>query len=191
MEGYKMTKVLGLLSTLLLGKFLGTDSQRPSVLLRLPMLMVRKVIQLFMVGFGALLVGVIAVGFFLRDVTFQLQTQGQLFFSASMWVSGILAIAAFVACGFVMRKRAWVNPDDLTLDVPMPPQPQVQQADATHAITTLLFDYLENRRARRAASTPAPHSEPPFVTAGASDYNLNKEMHYDYKDDYRQPNTVQ
>src|SRR5687768_6650785 len=99
-----MTKVLGLVTSLLLGKFLGTDSQRPSVLLRLPMLMVRKVIQLFMVGFGALLVGVIAVGFFLRDITSQLQTQGELFFTSSMWVSGLLAIAAFAGCGYVLRK---------------------------------------------------------------------------------------
>ncbi len=161
-----MMKILGLVASLLAGRIIGVSPQHPSVLLKFPMLMIRKIIRLFMLGFGSLLIAVMAVGFLLRDITSQLQTQGALYFTASLWVSGLLASAAFFSCAFFLRRKLWTNTEDLTLEVPMPAE-TARQMDPTHAISTLLFDFLENRKIRRT------NPEPPV------DYNMNKEMHYD------------
>jgi hypothetical protein len=161
-----MTKILGLVASLLVGRIMGGGVQQPSVLLKFPMLMIRKIIRLFMLGFGSLLIGVTAVGFLLRDITSQLQTQGALYFTASLWISGLLAAAAFFSCAFFLRRKIWTNTEDLSLEVPVPAE-TARQMDPTHAISTLLFDFLENRKVRRM------NQEQPV------DYNMNKEMHYD------------
>jgi hypothetical protein len=139
-----MTRILTLLASLIVGKLLG-DAQRASVLVKLPMLMVRKIIQLFFVGFGFLLTGIIALGLLLREVMIQLQDRGQVFFSPAMWVASGLMVLAFIGCGLALRRKIWLKPDS-SLD--SEPQPTM---DPTNALSTLLMDFLEDRKARRAA----------------------------------------
>ena len=115
-----MFKIFTIIATYLIGKSLNAanNSQGPSpFLFRLPLLMIRKILKLFMVGFGSLLIGVMGVGFLVKDLLFQLQTQSQLLLTPSMGVSLIVAILGFAVCILTFRKKNWLDAGDLTIPV--------------------------------------------------------------------------
>lgn len=133
-----------MLLSFMLGKLVAGPFQPPSTLMKLPMLMVRKVVQLFMLSFGALLVGVIGIGLFLREIIVQLQTDGQVIFSASMGISLLVAVVSWIGCAVVFKKSQWLDADDLKVDGERP------VTDVSSLLTRVLAGYLEEKSYQKA-----------------------------------------
>ena len=151
-----MLRLVTLLATYFIGKSLnhagGTHGPSP-FLFRLPLLMIRKVLKLFMMGFGSLLVGVMGLGFLLKDMIFQMQVNNQIFLTASAGISIVVGAAGFGLCAWTFRKKNWVDAGDLTVPAePMVGQEARHQPDLMTALTTIASDFLNEKANRRASA---------------------------------------
>lgn len=144
-----MLKVLSVLMTFFIGKVLGA-SQSPSTLIKIPLLMIRRVVQLSLIGLGSLVVGLIAVGFLLAEVTSQLRLQNEVILTSSIGTCLVLALAGVIGCAVVFRKKHWVEAENLT--APKEPQSSTREPDLMQALSMLIMDYVQEKSLRRQST---------------------------------------
>jgi hypothetical protein len=168
-----MAKIFSLLLSMMIGKISGGD---PQFLTRLPMLMVRKVVKQFFLGFAGLSIGVIGVGYMLREIISQLSLQEGIHLSSVLLLTILTAVCGFTACFMALRKAAWTSSEDLqVVQVSAPVQataPGAGTSDLVQVLTALAMEYMEERRLKKSMQTPMYQPMP-------QDYVMNKEMHYD------------
>ena len=96
-----MLRIATMLASYFIGRALNNSSRSGAsapFLMRWPLLMIRKILKLFLIGFGSLLVGLIGFGFFVGDILLQLQTENQFYFKASTGVSLAVVFIGIGAC---------------------------------------------------------------------------------------------
>jgi hypothetical protein len=129
-------------------EFSGDGGQAP-LLIRLPLLMLRRILQLFMIGFGSLLVGIIGAAFLLKEITDQLQSQNFLVINASMGISILVVAVGIGACLWTFRKNNWENTENLMVraEPVIRPQPQISQAlpDLMTQILAVLTEIMSEK----------------------------------------------
>lgn len=179
-----MARIISVFLSFFLGKFLAGGIKPSAYLLRISMLMLRKVLQLFMVSFGALLFGIVGLGIFLQDITSQLQVSGQVFFTPSMGVSLTVAVMSFLGCALVFRKPMWLESSDLQLQT----QSATQAPDLLHSLANILKQVLDEKMNANQRPSPSVRADvavtPPLAT------DTSKEMHYNYSDELRKNQTL-
>ncbi len=151
-----MLRLVTLLASYFIGKSLNQaqgHSGTAPLMFRLPFLMIRKVLKLFMIGFGSLLVGVMGLGFLFKDIFFQLQVNSQILLTPATGISILLAAAGFGVCIWTFRKKNWVAAGDLTVPAePIVVQEAPHQPDLMTAFITIVSDLLNEKANRRTSA---------------------------------------
>ena len=150
-----MLRLVTLLATYFIGKSLshinGQAGTAP-LMFRLPLLMIRKILKLFMIGFGSLLVGVMGLTFLLKDIFFQLQVNSQILLTATTGISLLVVASGFGICVWTFRKKNWVDAEDLTVPAePIVGQEAPHQSDLMTALIAMASDFLNEKAHRRAS----------------------------------------
>ena len=151
-----MFRIMTLLASYFIGKSLrhsDGNGETARILFHLPLLMIRKILKLFMIGFGSLLVGVIGIAFLLRDLLFQLQIDSQIIFKVSTGISIFVVLAGFGVCAWIFQKKNWIQIEDLIVPVETVEIQEAQhQPDLMTVIVAMVSDLLSKKVSRRTSA---------------------------------------
>ena len=149
-----MLRIVTMLASYFIGRSLNNSSITGApapFLFRLPLLMIRKILKLFLIGFGSLLVSVIGLGFLLGDILLQLQTENQILLKATTGVSFTVALVGIGVCIWTFRKKNWIQAEDLTIQ-PLITQEVAPQSGLATLLNTLIENFINDKSSRRTSS---------------------------------------
>ena len=148
-----MLRLITLIVSYLIGKSLTEAPKAHPFLYQIPLLVIRKILKLFLIGFGSLLVGVIGMAFLLKDILFQLQSYNQFTLTSATGVSIFVSLMGFSLCAWILRKNNWVDVADLIVPNEAVVLQEVQhQPDLMTALITFASGFLNEKANRRTSA---------------------------------------
>lgn len=149
-----MLRIATMLASYFIGRALNNSSRSGAsapFLMRWPLLMIRKILKLFLIGFGSLLVGLIGFGFFVGDILLQLQTENQFYFKASTGVSLAVVFIGIGACVWTFRKKNWIDPQPQMMP-PIMNQDVAPQPDFATLFNAIVDSFVKDKPGRQTSS---------------------------------------
>ena len=140
-----MSRAINIVIGFIIERLLGVENRS---IIELPMLMLRKFTQLFVISIAFLFAGIIGMDFLLTEIYQQLLLQSRVIISASLVFSAGIILLAAIGCLFSLRSKYWRTPEDVKIkSSSVTASPQFN--DIMSAVSLLIKDIVEERAQER------------------------------------------